>query len=663
MSTGKALLQDNPAANVRHGLDLFVGVVKKHAFYPESNPTLQQAFEIFRDWLDPFLQQNGALRIEVERGQLLYQGEVVQQEKASERTVIFPLFRDGVQWFEFMEGVSADELLDFIRLVNKYREQREESENDLVTALWEVDFLNIRHKAVDKFWEAESLISISSLSAGGGAGGKGAAAGPGTPQASSSAAGIQELLATAGLGMGGGWDGPTPGSVLAASGGASPQNVGTVSDRLRRGADDSDGDDMPGNAGEADAARNPMVRMFMAKLEAAQSVSSAPRRRPVDIQQTENVNLFWKLTDAEEEILQHMVAQEEQRNVSKDSLDIILVLIQEQLDDQTRLAVREFVAEEFRRLLGQGDFTYACLFVEQLAAAREAERSGASRFAEEIAGTIADAGVLGTLNEAWQQIRSLPAPAIDNLHRLLLLLPPAAVEPLAPMVARCGDPRLQAMLMDVISHLAAQSRSDVTAAVSAMPATFLCEVIGSYSARRQRPPIGLLTKLLRHREPLVREAAARELIADNPENLKAVFHLLKDPDRNVSRWLLAHMAEKRDPVAERLLLAYLVKRALANYTRDEELLLDCYQALGGCASKASVGYLRRILMKKSWRALLGLERTPHRVGAAMALALMPEEWGAEEVLRGAENSRFVSIRRACVQARQEMAGRLGEADD
>lgn len=643
MSTGKTLVQEDSPDNVRHGLNLFVAAIKKHAFYPEGNPTLQQAFDLFYEWLGEFLEEFSSLRIDVERSQFLYRGEVVQQEKASERTVIFPLFRDGVQWFEFMNGLPPDELLGFIRLLNRYRELREDSENDLVTALWEAELPHIAHKAVDKFWEAESLVNIASLKAGGKRAVKDASTGTGSsgdpapegqpaggmslPPLPSSAAGIDEIRAP---------HGREPG--------AAPK------DRF-------------GYGNKAEDIENPAVRMFLTKLEAAQSSAAALRVRnnagsdSLSGEQAASEEDFWKLNAEEQAILQDMVAAEEARNTTKDSLDVLLVLMREPLAEPDRILVADFVSEGIRHLLALGDFTCALDFVEQLAAMREDARDGIARFADEVAGAIGCGGVLGALNDAWPHMHTIAEPTLDSLRRMLLLLPPVVVETLAPMAPRCVDPRIQALLMDIVSWQAARSRTDIEPIVRVMPTALILDLIKSYSARGERPPVGLLTKLLRHRESLVREAAARELVADNPENLKAVFHLLRDPDRNIARWLLDHMGGERNPMAERLLLAYLVKKAQANNSRNENFILDCYYALGGCASKASMGHLRRILLQGTWRAFFSLEHTPHRLGAAIALSRMPEEWGAGNILLDGENSRFIGIRRACAQARKELQRR------
>ncbi len=605
MSTVEKSKQDSIAADVRGGLDLFIGAIKKHAFYPEGNPILEQAVESFLDWLEAFLDRNGDLRIDVGKNQFVYQGEVVQQEKPGERAVIFPLFRDGVQCFEFREGVSHEEIRSFIRILNRYREYRDDAENDLVTALWEADFQSIGHRAVDKFWEGETQIDIATFKVFGG-----------TAQA--------------------------------------PKGY----DDLGYAVDDAP-EDGPEGTGKKEEIRDPAARTFMTELKSAQTAAG---HGAFGDNEAEGIGNFWKLTPAEEAALGNLISTEMLRNTTKDCLDVLLVLVGEALDAPDRALVRNFVAEEIRHLLSQGEFAYARNFVERLDAIRNGERSEASRFADELAGLIAGPEVLGGLGQAWPRFRSLPEIALAELRRLLLLLPPTAINALAPMAAGAADPRARALVMHAVAYHAGRSRFDTTGAVGSMPPGLICELMESYAGMGQSPPATLLAGLARHREAAVREAAARWLVADNPDNLKAVIHLLDDPDPGVVRSVLALLGKGRNPLAERLLLDRLAAGFGKGAVRDEKHILECYRALGRCATAASVEILRGVLMRRSWRAFLGIERDPHRAGAAAALSLMPEDSGADEILRSAGGSRFRSIRRALEHAERNTRRRVRDSN-
>ncbi|MDR0361770.1 MAG: hypothetical protein LBJ46_03650 [Planctomycetota bacterium] len=631
MSTAARLVEENVIADVRHGFDLFFALLKKQAFYPEGNASIEQSITAFYEWLGGFLARRSVLRITVEKSRLLYEGEVVEEEKDGERGgLIFPLFRDGMQWFEFHGGVSMDEVRQFVKLICQYRDLREESENDLVTALWEADFPCIKHKAVDNFWESKTLISISNLQVvKPGEEGEGAIGGAADPS----------LKGGFGPGVDDAGEGGDPVGSEAGCGAEAPKK------KLDKNAS-----------------------MFLARLEQSQAAGGVrvhvnPETSSAIESDTEIVGQFWKLTLEEEAQLRDLITVEERRDATKDCLNVLLVLSCDSFSGEDKIILQDFICESVKHLLFQADFTCVRSFVERLIATRAGGDKEDARFAEETVAKIAGPSVLGALNRMWSLLPTVPRLALDNLRRLLLMLPPIALDSLIPMVARESDPRIMLILLDAIAYHAGKSRSDVSHLISSMPPGFISEMIGVYSTRGLTPPVDLLTKLTRHREPLVRQAAAKALVVDNPENLKTIFHMINDPDRTIGLWLLSELGKERNPVAENLLIEYLTEECRKGGVRDEEFAFECYRTLGRCASKASIEFLREILMKKSWAAVFGFERSVHRIGAAMALSLMPRSWGARKVLQDAEHSRVIGIRRAHTRAQmtaQKMLKRSSE---
>ena len=111
--------------------------------------------ERFWQQLETFLQAHGNLRFELEKDRLMFQGEAILTEPAEDGNLPFTLFRDGIQWLEFQDGIEAQEIEDFLRILNKYRLLSDEPEGDLVTALWEAELPHIQHHVAEFFWAAE----------------------------------------------------------------------------------------------------------------------------------------------------------------------------------------------------------------------------------------------------------------------------------------------------------------------------------------------------------------------------------------------------------------------------------------------------------------------------------------------------------------------------
>ncbi|MGD1972930.1 MAG: hypothetical protein PVG73_02600, partial [Desulfobacterales bacterium] len=85
-------------------------------------------------------------------------------------------------------------------------------------------------------------------------------------------------------------------------------------------------------------------------------------------------------------------------------------------------------------------------------------------------------------------------------------------------------------------------------------------------------------------------------------------------------------------------------------------ILACYEALGKCGSTRSIPLLKATLQERSWWEIFNLAGSPHRRGAALALAALnnPE---ADKILMQASRSLFPPIKRA---ARRAISGRRPE---
>ncbi|MEJ2235499.1 MAG: HEAT repeat domain-containing protein [Syntrophobacterales bacterium] len=128
---------------------------KNYSLYPEDHINCTRAMERFWQQLETFLQVHGNLRFELEKDRLIFQEEPILTEPPEDGNLPFTLFRDGIQWLEFKDGVEAKEIENFLRILNKYRLLSDEPEGDLVTALWEAGLPHIEHHVADFFWGAE----------------------------------------------------------------------------------------------------------------------------------------------------------------------------------------------------------------------------------------------------------------------------------------------------------------------------------------------------------------------------------------------------------------------------------------------------------------------------------------------------------------------------
>lgn len=143
----------------------FVAALKNYALYPESHNIRQKSTVFAKACLENYLMSHETLRLTVEKSKLLFQGEAVYLEKPDEKVLTYPLFRDGIHWFELQNGMTIEELQTLLNLLTKHRTAREEAEDDLATEMWEVDFPHLRYKVDEGVWVGEPVIEFSSLRA------------------------------------------------------------------------------------------------------------------------------------------------------------------------------------------------------------------------------------------------------------------------------------------------------------------------------------------------------------------------------------------------------------------------------------------------------------------------------------------------------------------
>lgn len=124
---------------------------KNLSLYPEGHSISLNSIRQLHGKLDAYIQQHGEFRIEIERDSVTCQGQAVYAGPPAEDSLAFTLFRDGIRWLEFIEGVSLEEVQELLSIINRHKALSEEPAGDMVTAFWEARFAGIQYAAVDLF--------------------------------------------------------------------------------------------------------------------------------------------------------------------------------------------------------------------------------------------------------------------------------------------------------------------------------------------------------------------------------------------------------------------------------------------------------------------------------------------------------------------------------
>lgn len=549
---------DEEILTVRGMIGSFLIALRNYALYPEDHAMCRKSLAAVQDRLDGFLAGHESLRLNVEKDRFLFQGEIVHQGPSHEDSLTFQLFREGIQWLEFKNGFTAEELNVFFKLLNQYRTPREEAEGDLVTALWEADFPHLQYKNEDVLWEAEPLIDFS-------------------------------LLKVA------------PGEVRP----------------------------------EEEGAEEPVAPAAKIAMPAA----DAP---------------FWKLTPAEEKEIEAMILEEETRDCTEDVLEVLMIILKEQRDPKDFAVILDFLAEEFRYTLAQGEFSFARKFLESIRVLQEShapDRPWTCSLLDSFRQRISDSEVLGALEEAWQQVIVMDADRLEELRRFLLLLPANVILTLGSMLPNVVSPGIEQLLMEVIGAHADDDLDPVKQLLDTAEEPLARRIIHVLKHLPTKDPTNVLFELTRHAQDSVCKDAVNALIDRDPQNLRKLFPLLEDPRPPIRRLIYGYLGRRGNPLAEELLLDYLEHRRFQ--LKDRQHILVCYRALGQCGSPRSLPFLQESLLKQDWKAFLGIGGSLHRQGAALALLAMRNEEAARSALRKASRSIFSGVRLAYRQAVEE----------
>jgi hypothetical protein len=158
-------LSDKDLQDARQVINIFIQAWKNYGLYPEDHVNTKRSFENLVAAFDKFFTDHEDLRLTVEKDRLLCGPEIIYKvsPEAPSEDIITLLYRDGIKWIEFQEGLPLEEIASFYRIAYKYRLFAEETEGDIVTALIDEELEFIDFKAVDIFWQDLLLMDFSEL--------------------------------------------------------------------------------------------------------------------------------------------------------------------------------------------------------------------------------------------------------------------------------------------------------------------------------------------------------------------------------------------------------------------------------------------------------------------------------------------------------------------
>ncbi|HEU5170818.1 MAG TPA: HEAT repeat domain-containing protein [Gemmatimonadales bacterium] len=138
-------------------LQTMVKALRAFQMYLPNNPIYQRAIQNVRGAFGPVWAATDELVLTVAETELVWEEEVVYQQINKSESLAWTLFKDGMRVLTIRKGAEADELVRFLETVNRARFLPAEAGDDLMTLLWEQEFVAIRYHFIDFIGEGDAI--------------------------------------------------------------------------------------------------------------------------------------------------------------------------------------------------------------------------------------------------------------------------------------------------------------------------------------------------------------------------------------------------------------------------------------------------------------------------------------------------------------------------
>jgi len=135
----------------------FIKAIKAFRFYPPDNPTLKGFLDQVLNKFKFFLNKYQSFVMKVGEYNLSFKGKVLYENRDVKTSIAFLVYKDGLREIRFMKGLEEWEVQGIIDIF-KQSESINQLEDDIVTLMWERDFVHISFMATDEFLEETPVI-------------------------------------------------------------------------------------------------------------------------------------------------------------------------------------------------------------------------------------------------------------------------------------------------------------------------------------------------------------------------------------------------------------------------------------------------------------------------------------------------------------------------
>jgi len=599
-----------------HLIKVFLQAWKNYGLYPEGHATSLKSLEGLMAAFADFFSRHGDLDLVVENERLLWNDTVIHQvaSGSASEDVVFLLYRDGIHWIEFQEGLPSEELASFFKVLKKYKSLHEETDGDIVTELIDADLAYIKFQAVDILWQDYPLLDFSTLN--------------------TLTEGGQELLEN--------------------------ETEGTGQPKSSKQPEAS------GNSMTGSSVRGSLQEVSAKGTSAAESGEDSSQIAPQEIDEQKSSQhadasaksisdpsfneALWEISAAEDKELREMVLEEENWNNTEDVFDVLVTILRSQTDKYNFSAALDFTLEEVVDTIEQGEFGQLHNLFKSLHQllyqGPAAETSWMRLLIERFFQDLSQPQIFDLIAAKLLALNDSDTEKIKSLREVLLYFSPDVILVLDPIILKTRAQKVQKMILEVTEHLCLRDMGPLEKILDHPDKELAERLLTILSRLKGERANKIFLKMVEHPSEKVRAQAVKALMAKDPKIVAKMFSLIDDPYELVRQEILAAIAQQKSTVVENLLIKYIKE----NFDQKEPAhILACYEALGGCGSVTAVQFLKRILLGQGWNRFTGFGKELQRQGAATALAVM-DTWETNDILLEASKSRYQVIRQGFQKA-------------
>jgi HEAT repeat protein len=151
------LVVDDELLQGKDLINVFIKTIKALRLYPADNPAVlglkDQLFRRFQNYLEMY----NSFALEIGEYDFSFKGKIVYEDQELKGSLPFLFFKDGLRELRFMEGIEEWEITGLTDIIIQ-RDNINEFEDDLITLIWEKDFIHISYIATDSFLEETPVL-------------------------------------------------------------------------------------------------------------------------------------------------------------------------------------------------------------------------------------------------------------------------------------------------------------------------------------------------------------------------------------------------------------------------------------------------------------------------------------------------------------------------